>query len=143
MGRKPLYSDPEALEARMEAYFADCEGVEAVDADGAPILYHGAPAWRRAPKPQGWAGMCVFLGFSSKSAMIELAKKPGFDEVVARARLRLEAYAERRLFDRDGQRGAEFSLRCNYGWAVPEVGAASAGESAGVIIIPARGASTL
>ena len=32
------------------------------------------------------------------------------------AKAQCEAYAEERLFDRDGTNGAQFSLRCNFGW---------------------------
>ena len=42
--------------------------------------------------------------------------KKEFVDTVTRAKSRIEAYAEERLFDRDGQRGAEFSLKYNFRW---------------------------
>ena len=38
-------------------------------------------------------------------------------DTITRAKARVEAYAEERLFDRDGSNGAQFSLRNNFrGW---------------------------
>ena len=42
-----------------------------------------------------------------------------------------------RLFDRDGQRGAEFSLRYNFRWGEDAPEAAEAGPALGVVNIPA------
>jgi len=61
-------------------------------------------------------GLAYHLGFSSRTSLLNYEAKPQYMSTIARARMRAESYAESRLFDRDGARGAEFSLRCNYGW---------------------------
>jgi hypothetical protein len=41
-----------------------------------------------------------------------------FNDAITRAKARVEAYAESRLFDKDGANGAKFSLSNNFhGWA--------------------------
>jgi len=43
--------------------------------------------------------------------------KKEFMNTITRAKTMIEAYAEERLFDRDGSNGAQFSLRNNFkGW---------------------------
>ena len=39
-----------------------------------------------------------------------------FLDTITRAKLRCERYAEERLYDRDGNGGARFSLQVNFGW---------------------------
>jgi len=47
---------------------------------------------------------------------LEYQKKPEFKDTITRAKAKIEAYAESRLYDKDGVKGAEFTLRCNFGW---------------------------
>ena len=56
---------------------------------------------------------------------------------VTRAKARIEAYAEERLFDRDGQRGAEFSLRYNFRWVNDEKKDDGGESMCGVAELPA------
>lgn len=42
-------------------------------------------------------------------------------ESVNRARMRIEEYAEEQLYSREGQRGAEFNLKYNFGWKSTEI----------------------
>ena len=56
------------------------------------------------------------MGFNSRNTLLEYQKKPEFKDTITRAKTKIEAYAESRLYDKDGVRGAEFTLRCNYGW---------------------------
>ena len=56
-------------------------------------------------------------GFAKKSETRRCAvKNHEADTSFRRAKAQCEAYAEERLFDRDGTNGAQFSLRCNFGW---------------------------
>lgn len=61
-------------------------------------------------------GLALALGFTSRQALLDYQAKKEFVDTVTRAKSRIEAYAEERLFDRDGQRGAEFSLKYNFRW---------------------------
>ena len=68
-------------------------------------------------RPWTISGLAYHLGFASRQALINYkSRSKEFNDALTRARLKCETYAEERLFDRDGQRGAEFSLRCNFGW---------------------------
>ena len=62
-------------------------------------------------------GLALHLGFSSRRELLDYQGKPQYSHTITRAKSRCEEYAEQRLFDRDGQRGAEFSLRCNFRWS--------------------------
>lgn len=64
-------------------------------------------------------GLALALGFTTRQALINYQAKRAFVDTVTRAKARCEEYAERRLYDRDGSRGAEFSLRHNFRWADP------------------------
>ena len=68
-------------------------------------------------KPVTLSGLALHLGFTSRQSLINYKhKNKAFLDTISKAKLRCEDYTESRLYDRDGQRGAEFSLRCNFGW---------------------------
>ena len=72
---------------------------------------------QNSDRPWTVSGLAYHLGFTSRQALINYkGRSKEFLDTITRARLKCEMYAEERLFDRDGQRGAEFSLRCNFGW---------------------------
>lgn len=72
---------------------------------------------QNSDRPWTVSGLAYHLGFASRQALINYkGRTKEFNDTITRARLKCEMYAEERLFDRDGQRGAEFSLRCNFGW---------------------------
>ena len=56
-------------------------------------------------------------------------------DTVTRAKMRVEQYCEERLFDKDGQRGAEFNLKYNFRWAQEDTGGDD-GDGRGVILMP-------
>jgi hypothetical protein len=41
-------------------------------------------------------------------------------DIINVAKLRVQEYAESRLYDRDGVRGAMFVLSMNFGWILPK-----------------------
>ena len=67
--------------------------------------------------------------------------KQEFADTVTRLKLQIEEYAEERLFDKDGQRGAEFSLKYNFRWAQEEKAGSDDDNAGGVVMIPEVGAS--
>lgn len=68
-------------------------------------------------KPATITGLALALDMNSRTTLINYAaKNKEFLNTITRAKLRVEEYAETRLYDRDGTRGAEFSLKCNFGW---------------------------
>jgi len=72
---------------------------------------------------------------------LEYQAKAEFADTVTRLKMQIEEYAEERLFDKDGQRGAEFSLKYNFRWAQEAEKDGSEGENnQGVVLIPEVGA---
>ena len=62
-------------------------------------------------------GLALALGFTSRQSLLNYKAKREFVDTVTRARLRVEQYAAERLFDRDAQRGAHFTLAYGFGYA--------------------------
>jgi len=94
-GLAPFYKTVEEMQYKIDEYF------ENQDLFG---------------KPYTITGLALHLGFSGRQGLFEYKAKKQFTDTIARARTKVESYAESRLFDRDGARGAEFTLRCNYKW---------------------------
>ncbi len=117
IGRPPKYTSREEIEKRIEAYFKKCEGSPLLDNDGNVLTdKFGNPVIVGA-KPPTVTGLALALGFNSRQALLNYQGKKEFNDTITRAKSYIEAYAEERLFDRDGVRGAQFSLINNFrGW---------------------------
>lgn len=101
-GRPPLYRDPDVLEMKVEQYF---DKVSAEGDDALPTM----------------AGLCRFLGFSTRDALRWYDKRsPQFSRIVKSARLRLEEDREKRLHTGKHASSAMFDLAANYGWKNPQ-----------------------
>lgn len=117
VGRPPKYKNKEEIEEKIEAYFEECKGKILKDNENEPILdKFGRPViYDRHPPTV--TGLALALGFSSRQALLNYQAKKEFVDTITRAKTRVEAYTEERLFDRDGSNGAQFSLRNNFkGW---------------------------
>ena len=116
-GPFPRYSCKEEIEGLIEKYFEDCEGELLLDADGNPVLDKFQQPIFINRKPPTSAGLARALGFKSRTSLWNYRGKKEFKDTIDAAMLRLEEYTEQRLFDRDGQNGARFSLQFNFrGW---------------------------
>lgn len=136
MANNLKYKTPEELAAKIDAYFESCKGTKLLDEDGIPVLSKwGYPVYEIEPKQPTTCGMAYYLGFSSVQSLFDYKGRPAYRKVMERARLRLQAATEERLFDRDGARGAEFSLRNNFGWKKDPENVNGSGAGAPVIII--------
>lgn len=118
MSNTPKYKTAAEMQAKIDEYFLSCEGVPATTSDGTPIFNkYGTPCYVKPPRPPTVTGLALFLGFKSRQAIINYkGRSAAFNDTLTRARSRIEEYAEMRLYDRDGERGAEFNLRVNFGW---------------------------
>ena len=117
VGRPPKYKSKEEIEEKIEAYFKECEGEILKDDNGEPVLNKwGKPVVINC-RPPTVTGLALALGFTTRTSLLNYQGKREFMDTITRAKTRIEAYAEERLFDRDGTNGAQFSLRNNFvGW---------------------------
>lgn len=118
MGRKLKFKMPEEMQVKIDEYFDDCEGHTLADENGAVICdKNGIPIIVGAHPPTV-TGLALALGFKTRQSLLDYqAKSKEFNDIITVAKSRVEAYAESRLFDRDGVNGAKFSLQNNFrGW---------------------------
>ena len=136
-GRLPRYKTKEEIEEKIEAYFRSCEGEILLDENGNAVTDKGGRPILIHQRPPTVTGLALALGFTSRQALLNYQAKPEFVDTITRAKSMVEAYTEERLFDRDGAKGAEFTLACNFGWKAPKE-TAEDGEKAqsGVILMP-------
>lgn len=115
-GRPMKYKTPAELQAAVDAYFDSCRGQYRRDDNGAYVLDRSGRPILDGAKPLTISGLQIALGFRSRQSLIDYRGRRAFSEVIERARLRIEAYAEERLFDRDGYAGAAWLLSTAFGW---------------------------
>ena len=117
-GRPPKYTSKEELEVLIEEYFKSCKGEVLKDGEGTPILNKWGQPIIINERPPTVTGLALALGFATRKSLLEYEGKKEFVNTIARAKSRVEQYAEERLFDRDGANGAKFSLANNFkGWS--------------------------
>ena len=117
MGRKPTFTSAEEMQEKIDAYFASCEPELLRDGDGTPMLNKNGEPVYVGGRPMTIQGLALALGFTSRQSLLNYKAKREFVDTVTRARLRVEQYAADRLFDRDAQRGAQFTLAYGFGYA--------------------------
>lgn len=116
MARPPKYKTVDALQAAIDAYFEDCQGKPLVDDKGNAVTdKYGEPVIVGAHPPTV-TGLALALGFTNRQSLLNYQGKKQFLDTITRAKSRCEEYAESRLYDRDGARGAQFSLEHNFRW---------------------------
>lgn len=116
-GRKPFYNSPEEMQEKIDEYFKLCEGEPLLDSDGVPMRNKYGKIIRDGRKPPTITGLALALGFASRQALLNYEAKDTFYDTITRAKSRVEQYTEERLFDKDGNAGAKFSLMNNFkGW---------------------------
>lgn len=116
MARPLKYKTVKELESAIESYFEDCNGKPLLDDEGnVHTDKHGNPIIVGA-KPPTVTGLALALGFTTRQSLLNYQGRKQFLDTITRAKSRCEEYAEGRLYDRDGSRGAQFSLSYNFGW---------------------------
>jgi len=116
-GRPPKYKDVAEIEAKISAYFDACEGEPAEDPEtGGPLIDRRGNVVYIGRKPPTMGGLARALGFRSRQSLLNYEGRADYRAAIEAARERVAEYAEERLYDSDGCRGAMFSLRVNFGW---------------------------
>ena len=117
VGRPPKYKSKEEIEEKIDAYFKQCEGEVLKDNNGNTVFNKFGNPVIINQRPPTVTGLALALGFSTRLSLLNYQRTKEFMNPITRAKARVEAYAEERLFDRDGSSGAQFSLRNNFkGW---------------------------
>lgn len=114
MANKRKFNSPEEMQQKIDAYFADCEGEALTDKEGNPFFdKFGAPVIVGA-KPLTVTGLALALGFTTRQALLNYQGRGEYRAIIEAAKLKIENYAEMRLYDRDGCNGARFNLQNNF-----------------------------
>lgn len=127
------WKSKKALEEAIEGYFEDCRGKPYIMDDGTALMDKSGEVVLLDAHPPTITGLALWLGFTGRQALVEYQAREDYGDTITRAKTRCEEYAERRLYDRDGTRGAQFSLSCNFGWKQTQTAEANGG---GVVMIP-------
>lgn len=120
-GRPPKYTSKEELQKKIDEYFESCyrpamvfnkeknqyEAVKDIEGNIVKEQY----------RPFTMSGLAYALDID-RTTLINYSKQEEFFDTIMRAKRRCEVYTEERLFDREGNRGAIFSLSNNFkNWA--------------------------
>lgn len=121
VGRKRTYETAEELKKACDSYFKEQECF-VYDKWGQPIRDPETGEYVKSTKPLTLSGLGLHIGVRTDSlrryrAIALSGTVPiEFAEVVTEALQKIEAYAERRNYDRDGQKGAQFVLERGFNW---------------------------
>lgn len=109
------FKTPEEMQEKIDEYFKDCEGHPLLNDNGRPVMDKFGYPIVIDRKPLTVTGLALALGFTNRQTLLNYQhRSKKFQEVVERAKLRIENYAEMRLYDKDGSNGAKFNLQNNF-----------------------------
>ena len=129
-GSKKRFMSPEHLQCMVNEYFESCNG-PLLDRYGNLVYDNDGNIVKTQVEPWTVSGLALYLGVSTvtlkqyklgriDSLLDEMKADTDdymtFSSVVLRAKQKIETYAERRLYDKDGQYGARFVLVNAFGW---------------------------
>jgi len=109
--------DKQDFMKRIDTYFAECKGEPLVDENGMVVLDRFSRPVYINQKIPTVSGLALALGLKSRKAFLAYCNNGPYAEAAQVALTMLEEYAEMRLYDKNGSKGAMFSL-CNSfkGW---------------------------
>ena len=129
-GQSRRFMSPEHLQSMIDEYFESCNG-PLLDRYGNLVYDKDGRLVKTQVQPWTVSGLALYLGIDTTTLkqyrlgrVDDLLDKMQadtddiltFSKVVLRARQKIESYAEKRLYDRDGQMGARFVLDNCFGW---------------------------
>lgn len=118
-GRPPIWTDPKALETRVQEYFEYIKGKKGKDKE-VTITKNGIstkskePTWEREPEPATITGLCLYLDFNSKDTLYNYRKNPLFSDSIKKGLMKVEQKYETNLHA-NSPTGSIFALK-NMGW---------------------------
>lgn len=121
VGNKRKYETPEEMAKIVDDYFRSCEG-PTYNKYGVKILGDNGKPLIRIVKPPTISGLARALGLTRYSLLryrdfaIQGNLPLEFAYIVSEARSRVEEYAEMRLYDMEGTRGANYVLEKGFNW---------------------------
>lgn len=121
MAKPKLFKSVADLQEKIDVYFKDCEGTMLRDKDGGVVLTKFGQPIIIGDRPPTMGGLALALGLPSRKALMTFRhKNKQWCALIDKAKQRVEAYAEERLYDKDGCNGARFTLQNNFGWDVKD-----------------------
>jgi len=130
LGGKKRFLSPEHMQSIINEYYASCMG-PMIDRYGNLVYDNKGNIVKTQVKPYTLSGLALYLGISTTqlkryhkgmldSILDEMRAETDdrltFSAVISKARQTVEAYAEGRLYDRDGQAGARYVLDSVFDW---------------------------
>lgn len=125
IGPRRRFKSPEQLQQHINTYFDACRGM-VLTKNGLPVLNPDGTPLIRIVTPLTISGLARHLGVTTRALMdykyqvIQQGIPDEYLPILDEARQRIEEYAEGRLYDMDGSRGAQFSLSSVFGWETPK-----------------------
>lgn len=129
-GQKKRFMSPQHLQSMIDEYFESCNG-PLLDRYGNLVYDKDGRLVKTQVEPWTVSGLALYLGVSTNTlkkyrkgmidSLLDEMKADTddymtFSSVVLHARQKIEGYAEKRLYDKDGQYGARFVLDNAFGW---------------------------
>ena len=114
MANRLKYKTPEKMQEAIDAYFKECEGHPLLDDEGQPFTDKYGNPFIVDRKPLTVTGLALALGFATRQSLLDYEGKGQFKFIIQQAKLRIENYAEMRLYDKEGANGAKFNLQNNF-----------------------------
>ena len=129
-GQKRRFVSPEHLQCMVNEYFESCNG-PLLDRYGNLVYNKEGQLVKTQVEPWTVSGLALYLGVATTtlkkyregridSLLDEMRADTDdymtFSSVVLKAKQKIESYAEKRLYDRDGSQGARFVLDNAFNW---------------------------
>jgi hypothetical protein len=127
------FTDPEALEERIEEYFQSRTRKRKI------YPRDGDPYEEEYQVPPTMAGLALALDTTRQTLLAygrgDEPRDPAFVPIIARAKMRIAEFAEEALYVREASNGAKFALEVNHGYG-REDREGGTGEGFAVQVIP-------
>lgn len=112
VGRPRKFKSADDMQVAIDAYFAACDARtrDFVTKEGGVVKISD-------PEPYTVCGLAIALDLC-RDELLEYQKHygPEFSDTIKKAKMKVQNYAEKHLFEGKNPSGAMFNLKCNYGY---------------------------